>query len=196
MQLSRLFRGDESFGIRRLARRSTSEGCALRPPSARLRERDRRVRGWYPKVAGQTRCLQMWSGRLTLPPPDETCHNVKDPRNQGALVGQRPAGADARDPTNWSQPDAVTSASVLPFEIIALEHGLYIGNESSLATAGWAAGADLPALHHRDGQPRAAPAGPAPIPDPARRLPRPLTAARRRSVRRPRRWNTPPGGSR
>ena len=39
-----------------------------------------------PKVAGQTRCLQMWSGRLTLPRPDETCHNVKDPGNQEALA--------------------------------------------------------------------------------------------------------------
>jgi hypothetical protein len=46
-----------------------------------------RARLATPKVAGQTRCLQMWSGRLTLPRPDETCHNVKDPGNQGALAG-------------------------------------------------------------------------------------------------------------
>ena len=36
--------GNNLSGVKTPRRRTTSEGCALRPPSARLRERDRRVR--------------------------------------------------------------------------------------------------------------------------------------------------------
>ena len=38
-----------------------------------------------PKVAGQMRYLLMWSGRLTVPRPPRTCHNVTDPGPQEDL---------------------------------------------------------------------------------------------------------------
>jgi predicted ATPase len=91
--------------------RDTSEGFALRPPSSRLfiigpsgrthsgtrgpsdrppppaaprsdRFPDRLA---TPKVAGQMRYLLMWSGRLTVPRPPRTCHNVTDPGPQEDL---------------------------------------------------------------------------------------------------------------
>jgi hypothetical protein len=39
----------------------------------------------HPKVAGQTTCLLMWSGRLTLPRPLRTCLVCSGLSHQGAL---------------------------------------------------------------------------------------------------------------
>jgi hypothetical protein len=95
-------------------RRTTSEGFALRPPSSpTVHDRPIRVNSLRdprsvrptaaarcakvrsvsdrlatPKVAGQMRYLLMWSGRLTVPRPPRTCHNVTDPGPQEDLAAE------------------------------------------------------------------------------------------------------------
>src|SRR5512132_1244937 len=66
---------------------SGTRGPSDRPPPPAAPRSDRFPdRLATPKVAGQIRYLLMWSGRLTVPRPPRTCHNVTDPGPQEDLA--------------------------------------------------------------------------------------------------------------